>query len=317
MVPFARFHAGAYCARHGASEFRVDVMSDDYYRALSKWWENQWEKYHYTVYAAIVSFFLIIFYYLVAYTEPDAKVEETTRKFLLGIIADAIPTLIIIIISFALFRKISEKKGEREKMELLSEIEDRMKKSVTSESDLRRMLYESGLQGIYDRHHRDTVLEEIRACSKEVRVLHTFLVEPNRFERAFVGASQNGAKIKVLLLEPNSDIARQRSIDIWPGDNPADADEGYVPSQIRMTVDEFRRIKQENNLENFEIRLYDTLLSVQIFRCDDDLYLGFYPHGRKALEAAQLKIHGHTYISVQFLNEFDLVWGKATPVELG
>ena len=98
------------------------------------------------------------------------------------------------------------------------------------------------------------------------------------------------------------------------GDNPDVADEAYVPSKIRMTLDEFRKIKQDNNLDNLEIRLYDTLLSVQIFLCDDELYLGFYPHGRKSLEAAQLRIFGQTYLSEQFLNEFDLVWDSAKPV---
>jgi hypothetical protein len=83
-----------------------------------------------------------------------------------------------------------------------------------------------------------------------------------------------------------------------------------------MTVDEFRRICRMNRLDNFEIRLYDNLLSVQIFRCDEDLYLGFYPKKKSALEAAQLKIHGFTYISRQFLDEFELIWVSATPIDV-
>ena len=289
-------------------------MSEDYYKDLSKWWEEQWERYHYFVYAIILSIFLIILYYLIAYTGPDVSAEETTRGFLLGIITDAVPTLLIIIISFALYRKITDKKAERQKEEFLKEIENVFKKSMASESDLRQMLSESGLEGIYERHHRETVIDEIGQSSKEVRVLHTYLVEPHTFENAFVGASRNGAKIKILLLDPDSPSARQRPVDIWPGNNPDDADEGYVPSQIRMTVDAFRKIKKENNLDDLEIRLYDTLLSVQIFLCDDQLYLGFYPHGKMSLEAAQLRIRGQTYLSSQFLSEFDLVWDKAKPV---
>jgi hypothetical protein len=291
-------------------------VSEDYYKNLSKWWEEQWDEYNYLVYGIIVCLFLIVLYYVISYSEPTANAGEITREFLLGVIIHALPTLIIVIISFVLFRKISDKKAERQKKELLSEIEDRIKTSVTTESDFRKMLHESGLQGIYERHHRDIVLKEMRECSKEVAVLNTYLVEPHSFEQAFVGASQNGAKIRILLLDPDSAVARQRSIDMWPGDDPTDADETYVPSQIRMTLDEFRRISRANNLKNVEIRLYNTLLSVQLFRCDDDLYLGFFPHGKKALQAAQMKIHGYTYISNQFLTEFDLVWNSAKAVNL-
>lgn len=289
-------------------------MSNDYYKNLSKWWEKQWEIYHYFVYAVILSIILVILYYFIANTGAGVIEDETTRKFLQGIIADAVPTLLIIIISFALFRKISDKKAERQKEELLTDIETIVKGSVSSEAELRQMLKESGLKGIYERHHREKVIDEIGQSNKEVRVLHTYLVEPSTFENAFVAASQNGAKIKILLLDPDSSSAKQRSIDMWPGDNPDGADEAYVPSQIRLTLDEFRKIKQENNLDNLEIRLYDTLLSVQIFLCDDELYLGFYPHGRKSLEAAQLRIFGQTYLSEQFLSEFDLVWDNARPV---
>lgn len=292
-------------------------MSDEYYKNLSKWWEDQWDNYSYSVYAGIVCVFLILLYFIVSYAEPTARAEIITREFLLGIIIHAFPTLVIIMISFVLFRRITDKKAERAKRELLSDIEDRLTRSIVSESELRKMLHESGLQGIYECHYRDVILKEIGACSKEVGVLHTYLVEPSSFEQAFLGASQNGAKIRVLLLNPDSAVARQRSIDMWPEDNPVNADERYVPSQIRMTVDEFRRIGRANKLENFEIRLYDSLLSVQIYRCDDDLYVGFYPHGRKSLDAAQLKIHGHTYISSQFFSEFDLVWNSAMPVGLG
>lgn len=292
------------------------IVSEDYYKNLSKWWEDRWDKHNYLVYAIGLSAFLTIIYYFISYVEPTAKAGEITREFLLGIIVHTIPTLIIIITSFVLFRKISDKKAERAKNELLSEIEDRIKKSATSESDLRKMLHESGLQGVYERHYRDIIIKEIGTCTKEVAILHTYLVGPKSFEQALVGAAQNGAKIKVLLLDPDSAIARQRSIDLWPGDSPTKADEGYVPSQIRMTVDEFKRIILANNLKNFEIKLYNTLLSVQIFRCDDDLYCGFYPHGKKALDAAQFKIHGHTYLSSQFLNEFDLVWDMAMLVDL-
>ncbi len=290
-------------------------MSEEYYKSLSKWWEDQWDRHNYSVYAIGASIFLTVLFYFISYAEPSAKAGEITQRFLLGIIVHTVPSLIIIIISFVLFRQISDKKAERAKLELLSEIEDRIKRSVTSESDLRKMLHESGLQGVYERHYRDIIIKQIGTCSKEVGILHTYLVGPHSFEQAFVSASQNGAKIKVLLLDPDSAIARQRSIDLWPGDSPTEADERYVPSQIRMTVDEFRRIIRTNNLRNFEIRLYDSLLSVQIFRCDDDVYCGFYPHGKKALEAAQLKIHGRTYLSSQFLNEFDLVWDMATPVD--
>lgn len=291
-------------------------MSDEYHKNLSKWWEKQWEIYHYFVYALILSVILVVLYYFIAESGTDVIADETTRKFLLGIIADAVPTLLIIIISFALFRKISDKKAERQRIDFLSDLEHIVNNSMSSESDLRQMIHESGLKGIYDRHHREKVIDEIGQSNKEVRVLHTYLVEPNSFEDAFITASQNGAKIKILLLNPDSPSARQRSIDMWPGDNPDGADEAYVPSQIRLTVDEFVKIKHDNRLDNLEIRLYDTLLSVQIFLCDDELYLGFYPHGRKSLEAAQLRIFGQTYLSEQFLSEFDLVWDNAKPVTI-
>ena len=291
-------------------------MSDEYYKDLSKWWERQWDRSNYVLYALVACVLLIIAYYLVSFYEPASKIQTVTRSLTLGVIVHTVPTLIIIIVSFVLFKRILDKKSERERTELLAEIEKRIERTALSESELRRMLHDSGLQGVYEHHHRDRVLQEIGGCQRDVDILHTYLLEPNAFEHPLVEASRKGAKIRILLLNPESPIARQRSLDLWPGDNPDDADENYVSSQIRLTVGEFKKICKANKLHNFEMRLYNALLSVQIFKCDENLYLGFYPKGKNSFEAAQLKIHGNTFISRQFFGEFNAIWHKAQPVRI-
>jgi transcriptional regulator with XRE-family HTH domain len=152
----------------------------------------------------------------------------------------------------------------------------------------------------------DDLFEKRIAEAKElVRIHTTWLPDPRRYKRAFLRASERNVPIQVLLLEPDSPHAIQRARDLDPTRN-----EHFVSQHIESNLHDFERLFYEG--VKVEVRVYNSLPSIEQYTCDDHTFIGFFIHGERSDLAPQLEIAGRDTVLSRFIKEeFDRVWRDA------
>jgi transcriptional regulator with XRE-family HTH domain len=125
------------------------------------------------------------------------------------------------------------------------------------------------------------------------------------------GSSQERKQIptiQILLLdyENKPEIAEMRAADLGL------SRKGYIQRQVEDAVEEFRRIKEETHYKDFEVRLFQSLPSVQQLAIDDRAFIGFFVHGERSQSAAQLElivdVEDPLNLGRRFEEEFTDVW---------
>jgi transcriptional regulator with XRE-family HTH domain len=133
-----------------------------------------------------------------------------------------------------------------------------------------------------------------------------FVSEDAGIQRIFRQKADAGARIRILLGDPNSDSVAQRG-----------ADEGVDASQaakIRNAIVLYRPLR---DIEGIEFRLHRTVLYNSIYRADDQLLVNTHIYSFTASQAPVLhlrRVAGGGMVST-YLDSFERVWDDATPME--
>jgi len=158
--------------------------------------------------------------------------------------------------------------------------------------------------------------EWIYNAEESVRIQETWLAaNPTLFKDALEEASKKGVIIQVLLINPHSAAARQRSVDLWlPRKVTLDAPEAeLVPKMVKANLWEFKLLR--NRGIAVEVKLYDALPNFATYACDDHAFVGFYTHGYQSDVALQLHIEGvDTPFGGMIKDEFEMLWNVGEAV---
>jgi hypothetical protein len=159
-----------------------------------------------------------------------------------------------------------------------------------------------------------TSLDEIKEralrlqCSR-IQIMTTFFTNPASLHQLFQKTSKlEGYNIQILLLNPRSEMAKQRSRDL------KELGTDNVPRLIR----ECRLQLEKLNIPNLEIRYYNSLPSFPLYIFGNYAYWGTFPHGKLADFAPWICVElyntdNDVTIAGQFLiEEFERVWHSAT-----
>ena len=219
-------------------------------------------------------------------------------------IVNLIPTALVFLLSFFLIREIQEIRTEMQNEKLISQ----MNVVVVDSYRILQSVDDFGIIDIYKRISDSDISEQMSASSR-IRILQTWFNEPRDYEQIFKGMlNKPDYDIKILLLDPESEFAKQRSKDLKHS-------EEVVPSQIRLVKDSITQIKTVYNLDKLEIRYYKSLPSLPIYICDDVAYFGVFPHSRWADTEPWFKVgmrkkvgQGFTRFGEFLEEEFEKVW---------
>jgi hypothetical protein len=157
--------------------------------------------------------------------------------------------------------------------------------------------------------------DRVVGARMRVRVMHTFsrLFAPpfdRRFLRAAHGLLRRQGRVQILLLDPDSVAAAQRTAEL--------RGHGDVSLETRRNLrvlDGFRHGLDDVLRQRFEVRLYSVSPSVQIYQWDNRLLASFLPVGQLSGDSAQLELSVESPLGVFVMERFDELWRQAKSIE--
>ncbi|AUG82063.1 hypothetical protein CFP65_7484 [Kitasatospora sp. MMS16-BH015] len=128
-----------------------------------------------------------------------------------------------------------------------------------------------------------------------------------RFAEATRAAIANGATMQIMLLDPDSLAAQQRSHELSTD----------VRGGVLRNIREFRRV--QNLLPNeqrgrLQMRLYDAAPSIQLYRCGERMMVSFFPVDRHSGDTQQLEVRVTTPLGSFVAERFAELWTSGRSV---
>ncbi|SDT53287.1 helix-turn-helix domain-containing protein [Actinoplanes derwentensis] len=171
---------------------------------------------------------------------------------------------------------------------------------------------ESEIISIYP--HRWTVPSDLwrnvfASAEEEIGVLvysGLFVSEDAGIQKIFKEKAEAGARVRILLGDPESDAVAQRGADEGVDDVQA--------AKIRNALVMYRPLR---DIEGIEFRLHRTVLYNSIYRADDQVLVNTHIYSFTAAQAPVLHLRraaGGGMVTT-YLESFEHVWDQATPLE--
>lgn len=168
----------------------------------------------------------------------------------------------------------------------------------------------------HPRLDKDKVIDHIAQSRHLVSILETFIgMMDGKYQEVLLAAFRvaigNGVRIKILLLEPDSDGARLRSEEL--------RGQRDVEVAIHSNIYHLGRLYSSlpaDSREYLEVRTYSSSASVQMYRWDGKAYICFFPINQLSLDSSQLETHMSTQLGYFVQRRFDELWESGEPVDL-
>ncbi|GAA2415735.1 DUF5919 domain-containing protein [Actinomadura vinacea] len=132
-----------------------------------------------------------------------------------------------------------------------------------------------------------------------------FLAEDMGILRAFAERARGGARVRILLGDPDGTCVAERGSDEGVGESMA--------AKIRNALVHYRALC---GVDGVEIRLHDTVLYNSIYRADGDLLINPHAYGIAASHAPVLHLRRAEDgdMASTYLESFERVWSSAAPL---
>lgn len=220
--------------------------------------------------------------------------------------ADTIPKITLLVLSsITLFLLL-----EVERFQLLDNIDARLSALDidTIAQKLKRDHY-AGIVVVHDNFPEDAFRRHVKSA-KEVTILNTWIPNLHRFEQLLIDALSRGAKVKILLLHPNSGVAQLRDEALRTVRDPMLADN--VKDGVKRCMAILESILGsvgENRRAGLEIKVYNSLPSIAVYRADAHYLVSTFLHGQLAIDSPQFEIDGtDTVLGSQVQKELNTLW---------
>lgn len=173
-----------------------------------------------------------------------------------------------------------------------------------------RKVRESDIR-VVKRFDEEDFIRQLAATRRSVEILETwtFLLD-GQYRAGFLEgiriAAANGAKIRILLLHPESDAAIQRSIDL-------DRD---ARNEIRQNLRHLRKFVESRTDDAVEVRLYSSIPSAQCYRRDELFSFTLYGPDQLSNEGEQLVIRERHTTANWIKSQFETQWNADSTMSL-
>jgi hypothetical protein len=149
------------------------------------------------------------------------------------------------------------------------------------------------------------------AGADEIVILNTWIPGLDILADALVDALARGTYVSILLLHPESNIARLRS-QALQGSARGRFGEDRVRPEVRHCLDVLAAVSSmvdDDCKRNLRVRLYDSLPSISVYGIDDRAFVSFFLHGQLAVKSTQLEVVGQDSVMGQLVfNELRTLW---------
>jgi hypothetical protein len=156
-----------------------------------------------------------------------------------------------------------------------------------------------------------TVLSEKLSKAKKIRVLKTFFPEDSALETGLRQAFKNQkASVELFLLDPNSEILKDRSRSIKPTE--PDLGRRKVLTAIRLIYDEVYKSGKGRG----SVVLFNNWPGCPIVEIDDTFYLGMYLLGTSSPHNPWFEIKPNSMLAQKLSDQFDYIFKNYDPIIL-
>lgn len=229
---------------------------------------------------AITFSVLLTMIYLLLLYQSTESIPIILYNYVLDILSELIPALLIVSASLGIFRYFENVRKDDERELLLTEIADAMSGGES--------IAEFGLIQIHPAFPSQRFKEELQNASS-VRVLTTWISDTFRDIDVWASSfKRKGCKIEILLLDPNTQFAKQRGIDLGLG-------ESFVVTSIMNSISHIKNLVRNHDIDvnnkNFVLKKYQALPSVYFLICDDVAFVGYFWHSNRATHAPIYEYH--------------------------
>jgi hypothetical protein len=157
---------------------------------------------------------------------------------------------------------------------------------------------------------------QVYGATSNVKVLDTFsnLFGPQfseRFYRGVRAATTHGARVQILLLDPDSLAVILRGREL--GERSADIRRDILRNL--RTLHDFARRLDLNSRQFLEVRLCSTSPGVTLYRWDERCLVSFLTVGRLSGEGGQLEVAARSPLGTFVEQRFDELWQQGKPME--
>ncbi|WP_427919817.1 hypothetical protein [Streptomyces sp. cg40] len=157
---------------------------------------------------------------------------------------------------------------------------------------------------------------QVYGSTSNVKVLDTFsnLFGPQFSERLFRGvrsATAHGARVQILLLDPDSLAVILRGREL--GEQSADIRRDIMRNL--RTLDRFAQRLDEHSRTLLEVRLCSTSPGVTLYRWDERCLVSFLTVGRLSGEGVQLEVAVRSPLGTFVEQRFDELWQQGKPMD--
>lgn len=116
-------------------------------------------------------------------------------------------------------------------------------------------------------------------------------------------------KVRILLINPEFHMSKRKSIsDIR--DIEENQNSGSIRLQVSDFIKDYMKLKKKLDSDDFEVRIYNCLPTVNIFRIDDEMFIGPYLMNRDSRKTATLLVNSTGELFKQHINHFEEVWNN-------
>lgn len=233
-----------------------------------------------------------------------------TSEFVQNLITDLFSVALLFTLSQIFLKNLQTLRAQEDTDLLASKLFEIM----TTQNDKLNRIISSGIADTHEVLPFAETKKMMARAKKNIMILHTFIDDPRQYKEAFSSAIKNKCQIRILLLNPESPHAKQRSIDVWPEGSINAPDDQFVSNQILYAINVLHEMTASGEIKNLEVRVYDSLPSTAMYIIDDHIIFGFFFLRTKTDSASQIHVTGDTYLSHDLRNEFETKWRNSKTV---
>ena len=181
-----------------------------------------------------------------------------------------------------------------------------------------------GLTNIYREFLRDSFkkkLEEVTQDSErsnEIDILQTFAPNLEFFKETLIECLSKGANIRLLLSWTESPAVKLREYALRRYANHSKTNKNVkreVTKNLETLQEVFDYTDNTNCQGSLEVRLYNSLPSISMYRVNDYFLIGLFLHGKLAVDFFQLELTGmNTNLVNGCSEEFNKIWSMAREI---
>ncbi|WP_079144407.1 hypothetical protein [Streptomyces agglomeratus] len=176
-----------------------------------------------------------------------------------------------------------------------------------------------GVIRVHQRFPEAAFTEMLGRTGHEVTILQTWIPNLHQFHGELRKAIvDRRVLVRVLLLHPHSPVARLRDEALRTVRDPAQEEdvERGIERCLSLLGSVFHDVPEDER-GRLQVRVYNSLPSVAVFKTDEHYLVSSFLHGRLAIESTQIEIDGcDTVMGREVQGELDTLWSIGRTVDL-